>query len=260
MEEFQSKIKSFVELSQYVFNDLFKKGVTIFVSLSLLLALEIGLISLIGLDSRLNITLSVMGAFFFLSLNFVVVSAIREEKLSKAFLAGLRIIIPVILLGGIVAEFYLLSEAFRVLIIVLSFLFFFWIVFASYISLKEKRRGMEAFIRALHLLKRNYLGALWKVILFFVVLFLASISLSFPFVLIHLFYGLPLWLIQVLGFIFLVFAFSLINIYLSLLCENVWKIRKHIAFSSPPPLYNLAIVIFLLVIFLVLVLASIAIG
>jgi hypothetical protein len=252
---------------------LFRKGKEIFLTLFFLLLFELLIIFLINpswnnflIAGHLTVTGTIVLVFFFLSLNFSLVASIREEAmgygraLSKGIVSSLKILIPVVLLAGIVSEFFLLSDQFKVPIIFIGFVFYFWIIFANYVALRERRKNMEAFIRALHLLKRNYLTAFWRIIAFSVVLFLATIALVFPFALIHFFVGLPFWAIIALGFVFLFFLACLINVYLSLLCENVWKIRQHIAFSAPPPLYNLAVTIFLLVVFLILILATIAIG
>jgi hypothetical protein len=288
MEDFQNKIKSFVELSQYVFNDFFEKKKKFFLLVSILLIFQLVSLFLINrswafgfLGTRENfwssffgssdllVTGSIAVVLFFLALNFSVVTAVREEfpgtlgALKRGLISTVKLVIPIALLGGIVSEFFLLSESFKNFIIFLGFLVYLWTIFACYVSLKEKRRGMESFIRALHLLRKNFLGAVWKILVFGIIFSLALVALTFPLILLYFFFPLS-GLLTIVGgllvFVLSVLVISLSNIYLSNLCENVWKIRKHIAFYPPPPLYNLAVTIFLLVVFLILVLATIALG
>jgi hypothetical protein len=156
---------------------------------------------------------------------------------------------------------FVLADQYRVAVIIIAIITYFWSILATYIALREKRRGVDAFVRALHVLRKNFINFNLKIILFFSVLFLSLLSpLFFIYLLYMLFFQSSTWFLiitLVLAFLIILLGIVIANLYLSVLSENVWKIRKHVAFYSSHPLYLLAINIFLMVIFLILILGTV---
>jgi len=289
MEEFQNKIKDFRELLHYVFTDLTEKARMLFYSIAVILVIEILLFLLLNSQwlpdyifmgqgsffdnflaaGQISITVSVVAIFLMSILQFSIVTCIREDfddfksSVRKGIGTILRVIIPVILLGGILSGLFILVDQFYycVAVIVIAIITYFWSILATYIALREKRRGVDAFVRALHVLRKNFINFNLKIILFFSVLFLSLLSpLFFIYLLYMLFFQSSTWfLIIALVFAFLIILLGIViaNLYLSVLSENVWKIRKHVAFYSSHPLYLLAVNIFLMVIFLILILGTV---
>jgi len=287
MEEFQNKIKDFRELLHYVFTDLTEKARMLFYSIAVILTIEILLFLLLNSQwlpdyifmgqgsffdnflaaGQISITISVVAIFLMSILQFSIVTCIREDfddfksSVRKGIGTILRVIIPVTLLGGILSGLFVLADQYRVAVIIIAIITYFWSILATYIALREKRRGVDAFVRALHVLRKNFINFNLKIILFFSVLFLSLLSpLFFIYLLYMLFFQSSTWFLiitLVLAFLIILLGIVIANLYLSVLSENVWKIRKHVAFYSSHPLYLLAINIFLMVIFLILILGTI---
>jgi hypothetical protein len=287
MEEFQNKIKDFRELLHYVFTDLTEKARMLFYSIAVILIIEISLFLLLNSQwlpdyifmgqgsffdnflaaGQISITISVVAIFLMSILQFSIVTCIREDfddfksSVRKGIGTILRVIIPVTLLGGILSGLFVLADQYRVAVIIIAIITYFWSILATYIALREKRRGVDAFVRALHVLRKNFINFNLKIILFFSVLFLSLLSpLFFIYLLYMLFFQSSTWFLiitLVLAFLIILLGIVIANLYLSVLSENVWKIRKHVAFYSSHPLYLLAINIFLMVIFLILILGTV---
>lgn len=287
MEEFQNKIKDFRELLHYVFTDLTEKARMFFYSIAVILTIEILLFLLLNSQwlpdyifmgqgsffdnflaaGQISITISVVAIFLMSILQFSIVTCIREDfddfksSVRKGIGTILRVIIPVTLLGGILSGLFVLADQYRVAVIIIAIITYFWSILATYIALREKRRGVDAFVRALHVLRKNFINFNLKIILFFSVLFLSLLSpLFFIYLLYMLFFQSSTWFLiitLVLAFLIILLGIVIANLYLSVLSENVWKIRKHVAFYSSHPLYLLAINIFLMVIFLILILGTV---
>ncbi len=284
MEEFQNKIKSFPELLYYVFIDFLKNKKTILSLLSAVLLIEMFILFLInrvwfldylmkedyvflGID-KILIMLSFVIFLFAFSLKISIITCLREElkeirtTLKESLKSSFKLLIIIILVGGIILEFFFLLDSFKIIIILTGLLFLFWIAGASYISLKEKREGTESFIKTLHIFKKNYFIIASRLLFFSIVLFLASVAVAFPFILFFIFIPISNVLSLIFGlilfFVFFLIFFTFIGLYLSILFENAFKIKKHIAFPSPMPLYIFAINIFILIIFFILILTSFA--
>ncbi|OQA71059.1 MAG: hypothetical protein BWY34_00186 [Parcubacteria group bacterium ADurb.Bin247] len=287
MEEFQNKIKDFRELLHYVFTDLTEKARMLFYSIAVILTIEILLFLLLNSQwlpdyifmgqgsffdnflaaGQISITISVVAIFLMSILQFSIITCIREDfddfksSVRKGIGTILRVIIPVTLLGGILSGLFVLADQYRVAVIIIAIITYFWSILATYIALREKRRGVDAFVRALHVLRKNFINFNLKIILFFSVLFLSLLSpLFFIYLLYMLFFQSSTWFLiitLVLAFLIILLGIVIANLYLSVLSENVWKIRKHVAFYSSHPLYLLAINIFLMVIFLILILGTV---
>lgn len=287
MEEFQNKIKDFRELLYYVFTDLIEKAKMLFYSISIILVIEILLFLILNNSwlpdyvfmgqgsffdnflaaGQVSITISVIAILLMSVLQFSIVTCIREDfddfknSVKKGISAVSKVAIQIALIGGIVSGLFVLAESYRLAVIVIAVVAYFWTILATYIALREKRRGIDAFVRALHVLRRNFINFNLKIILFFIVLFLSLIAPVFILYLAYLiFFPSSTWFLVLMGivaFLLMLIGIVIANLYLSVLSENVWKIRKHVAFYSSHPLYLLAVNVFLMVIFLILILGII---
>lgn len=287
MEEFQNKIKDFRELLYYVFTDLIEKAKMLFYSISIILVIEILLFLILNNSwlpdyvfmgqgsffdnflaaGQIPITISVIAILLMSVLQFSIVTCIREDfddfknSVKKGISAVSKVAIQIALIGGIVSGLFVLAESYRLAVIVIAIVAYFWTILATYIALREKRRGVDAFVRALHVLRRNFINFNLKIILFFIVLFLSLIAPVFILYLAYLiFFPSSTWFLVLMGivaFLLTLIGIVIANLYLSVLSENVWKIRKHVAFYSSHPLYLLAVNVFLMVIFLILILGII---
>lgn len=287
MEEFQNKIKDFRELLYYVFTDLIEKAKMLFYSISIILVIEILLFLILNNSwlpdyvfmgqgsffdnflaaGQIPITISVIAILLMSVLQFSIVTCIREDfddfknSVKKGISAVSKVAIQIALIGGIVSGLFVLAESYRLAVIVIAIVAYFWTILATYIALREKRRGVDAFVRALHVLRKNFINFNLKIILFFIVLFLSLIAPVFILYLAYLiFFPSSTWFLVLMGivaFLLMLIGIVIANLYLSVLSENVWKIRKHVAFYSSHPLYLLAVNVFLMVIFLILILGII---
>lgn len=287
MEEFQNKIKDFRELLYYVFTDLIEKAKMLFYSISIILVIEILLFLILNNSwlpdyvfmgqgsffdnflaaGQIPITISVIAILLMSVLQFSIVTCIREDfddfknSVKKGISAVSKVAIQIALIGGIVSGLFVLAESYRLAVIVIAIVAYFWTILATYIALREKRRGVDAFVRALHVLRKNFINFNLKIILFFIVLFLSLIAPVFILYLAYLiFFPSSTWFLVLMGivaFLLTLIGIVIANLYLSVLSENVWKIRKHVAFYSSHPLYLLAVNVFLMVIFLILILGII---
>ena len=284
MEEFQNKIKGFRELLYYVFTDMTEKAKMLFYSISIILVIEILLFLILNnkwlpdyifmgqgsffdnflAAGQISITISVIVILLMSVLQFSIITCIREDfddfkdSVKKGISAVSKVAIQIALLGGIISGIFVLAESYRLAVIAIAIIAYFWAILATYIALREKRRGVDAFIRAIHALRKNFINFNLKIILFFVVLLLSLIAPIFILYFVYLlFFPSSTWFLALVGvvtFLLMLVGTVIANLYLSVLSENVWKIRKHVAFYSSHPLYLLAINIFLMVVLLILML------
>ncbi len=285
MEEFQNKIKGFLDLLQYTFEDFFKETKDFSLSFLTILSVEAVLLyyvnsawivnylsvgdkslweSFLGADN-FTIILSIIIILLMAALKFLTATLIREGvgiriALEEGIKSVLKILMPIILFGGIISGFFIMVDSGHIFVVLAGLGVYFWVNISAYVVLKEKRKGMEAFVKGLYTLRKNLLAFVWKIVIFYLILFLAVITVVTPFALLYLFFSIPYLLTLVVVSALVLFFIAIcifINIYLSVLCENLWKIRKHIAFSPPHFLYILAVNVFLFVVLFILILVKI---
>ncbi len=266
--EFSTEIKKFKEILGISLQGFFKRFSSFFFCFAIISLLEIILLWLIHpqlFKNLLNNNLPTNVTFLFFSglivivfsiWKFLALASIRERidlgiasALIKSLAAFLRIILPSLLIASIGLGFLLLT--YHWLVVLILFLIYFWIIFSSYIALSEKKSGFSAFVRSFYLLQKIIFKVYWYIIGFLFLLFL----MLFPFIALTLFLYLQVNAIIgiLLGTIILIIFFLLANIYLSVIFENAWLVKKYITFSNPTPLFLLAVYIFLIIALLTLV-------
>ncbi len=261
--ELSTEIKKFKEILGLSLQSFLKKFSSFFFCFAIISLLEITLLWLIHpqlFKNLINNNLPTNITFLFFSglivivfsvWKFLALTSIRERidlgiaaTLIKSLAAFLRIIFPLILITSISLGFLFLT--YHWLVILALFLIYFWIIFSSYISLNEKKPGFSAFVRSFYFLQKLIFKIYWYIISFLFLLFL----MLFPFIILAFFLYLQVSALigLLLGAIILIIFFLLTNVYLSIIFENAWLVKKYIAFSSPTPLFLLAIYIFLIIV------------
>lgn len=277
MEEFSTKIKSFREILEFTFKDFFKKIYFLLASLFVISLIEIFLLFLINHRLLKNFPVELLKTnhflliaigiltFFFSIWKFLAIVIVKERigkieiknSLVESLSAAFRILLLIILIGGISTSFLILLP--RLIAFLIVVLVYFLVLFSSYISLNEKKVGFEALIRSFQILRRNIFQFYWKILTFFIILLLAFFPLAvFSYLFYFQIFTLPPILNLTLGgmlaltiyFLFL----SLANSYLAVLFKNAWEIKKYIAFYPPHPLLMITIYVFLTVILITLIL------
>lgn len=267
MTEFSTKIGRFRNLLDLSFEDFLKKIPLFSFSLLLISLMGIGFLYLIYPQLKVQpflLFLAGILVYFFSIWQFLAIITIKEEIgkatlascLFKSLTAVFRIFLPLILIGGISIGFLILVP--KIFVFFIVFLVYCLILFSSYISLTEKRKGLEAIIRSFHILRRNLFHFYWKIIIFFVILILALFVFGTFFSLFY-FQLLPLPTILnfilaiIFGLIIYFFFWMLVGSYFAVLFKNTWEIKKYIAFYDLSPLLIMAVYVFLSIILAVLI-------
>lgn len=277
MINFSNKIGAFRELLDLTFKDFFKKFFSFLISLFIISLIEFGFLFLINhqllktfpkeffkTEPPLLLLAGIL-VFFFSVWKFLVIVVLKEEAekpalgkcLLKSLSATFLIIIPIILIGGINCAVLILTKNFFIFLITLLIYFFF--LFPSYISLKEKRGGFEAFLRGIQILRRRTFQFYWKIVHFFLFLVLIFFIPGIIFFLSY-FQKLPLsavsnlTLMTISGLIIYFLFWMIYGSYLSILFQKNWENGKYLAFSLPNPLVMIAFQFFLTIVLVALIL------
>lgn len=289
MEKFLNRIKKFTELLNFLFDALVKKFHLLFLSVFIITLIEVVVLFLINnqwigfftknlengsweTGKMTPFLMIVSGVFFFFMevWKFSALSSIRNggnklgNALAKGFIATVRISMLTAFLSSIFIGFMMLERSPILIVLLFGMMVYFLILLSSYISLYENKKGVEAFMRAMHVWRKNFFKSLWKIFIFSVTFFLIFIAFIFflsllvvgliQSIMISFSYILGLSLGLLIAIVLTSLLGILFYLYFSLLSENIWKIRKYVAFYKPNYLFIISVYVFLSVILYIVIL------